>query len=267
MLLKDKVIVVTGGTGILGGAFVRGIAAEGAIVGILGRNMMAASQRVNQIREMGGKAIALQADVLDEMELIDAKNKILEQFQRIDGLVNAAGGNMPEGVVDPNDNIFKMDMAGMKKVNDLNLWGTIIPTQVFGEEISKSDSGSVVNISSMSSQQAITKVLGYSLGKAGIDCYTKWMATEIALRYGDRVRVNAIAPGFFLTEQNRALLTNSDGSFTQRGSRVIQNTPMGRLGVPSELEGALIWLLSSNSMFVTGAIINVDGGFSVFSGV
>ena len=267
MRLENKVIVVTGGTGILGGALVDSISAAGGIVGILGRNEVLAEQRAAEIISRGGQAIALVADVMKEEQLFQAREKILARFGAIHGLVNAAGGNMPEGVLDPADSIFDMNLSGMQRVAELNLWGTILPTQVFGKPMAETGSGSIVNISSMSSQQAITKVLGYSLGKAGVDCYTKWFAVEVANRYGDRIRMNAIAPGFFLTEQNRRLLTHEDNSYTVRGNLVIGQTPMKRFGVPEELNGALIWLLSEESRFVTGAIINVDGGFSVSSGV
>ena len=155
----------------------------------------------------------------------------------------------------------------MKKALVLNLWGTVIPSQVFGAAMAKNGKGSIVNISSVSPKNALTKVLGYSMGKAAIDIYTKWFAVEVANRFGDKIRMNAIAPGFFLTEQNRALLTNADGSFTERGKLVIQNTPYKRFGHADELTGALIWLLSDASAFVSGTVINVDGGFSIFSGV
>jgi NAD(P)-dependent dehydrogenase (short-subunit alcohol dehydrogenase family) len=265
--LKGQVIVVTGGTGILGDAFINGIVEAGATVGILGRNEAIANQRAEAVNANGGKAIALIADVLKEDELIAARTKILDKFGRIDGLINGAGGNMPEAIIQPGDDIFKMNLEGLRKVMDLNLWGTITPTQIFGEAIAKNGKGSIVNISSMAPQRAITKVLGYSIAKSAIDCYNKWFAVEAALRYGDKIRMNAIAPGFFLTEQNRALLTNPDGSYTERGKLVLQNTPYKRFGDPSELIGALVWLLSDASKFVTGTIINVDGGFSVFSGV
>src|SRR3954469_10061001 len=265
--LKDKSIVVTGGTGILGDAFVNGIVEAGGAVGILGRKEAVAEDRASAINAKGGKAVALVADVLDEKQLITAKEKMLKAFGKIDGLVNGAGGNMPEGVLQPEDDIFKMNVDGMKKVMDINLWGTLIPTQIFGEAIAKSGRGSIVNISSMNSKRAITKVLGYNMGKAAVDCYTQWFAVELANRYGDAIRMNALAPGFFLTEQNRNLLTTSDGGFTPRGELVIKQTPFKRFGHPDELIGALVWLLSDASAFVTGSMICVDGGFSIFGGV
>ena len=183
-------------------------------------------------------------------------------------MVNAAGGNIPEAVVLKEHDIFRMNMDAMRKVVDLNLWGTIIPTQIFGEAMVKNkDKGSIVNISSMSSKRVITRVLGYSMGKAAIDCYTQWFAVEMANRFGDKLRMNAIAPGFFLTEQNRTLLTNTDGTYTERGNLVLNQTPFKRFGHTDELIGALVWLLSDGSQFVTGTIVNVDGGFFVNSGV
>ena len=265
--LEGKVIVVTGGTGILGNSFINAIVEAGGAVGILGRNTEIANQRADAINKNGGKAIALIADAVDEVQLIAAREKIITAFGKIDGLVNAAGGNMPDGVLQPEESIFSMKMEGMKKVLDLNLWGTLIPTQIFGEAIANTGKGSIVNISSMNSKKAVTKVLGYNMGKAAVDCYTQWFAVELANRYGDKIRMNALAPGFFLTEQNRNLLTTPDGGFTPRGQSVIKQTPFKRFGDPDELKGALVWLLSDASQFVTGAMICVDGGFSIFSGV
>lgn len=265
--LKGKVVVVTGGTGILGNEFVNAVAEAGGAVCILGRKGQVAEERAAQIREQGGQAIALIADVLDQHALEAARDLVLKTFGRIDGLVNAAGGNQPEGVLADDAEIFNMNLDGMKKVMDLNVWGTLLPTQVFGEAIAKSGGGSIVNISSMNSKRAITKVLGYNMGKAAIDCYNQWFAVEMARRYGDSIRMNAIAPGFFLTEQNRALLTDSEGGYTPRGELVIRQTPFKRFGQPQELKGALVWLLSDASRFVTGSMICVDGGFSIFGGV
>lgn len=265
--LKDKVIVVTGGTGILGKAFIDAIVEAGGTVGILGRNEKVANERADEINNNGGKAIALIADAMNEEQLIAARDKVLAAYGKIDGLVNAAGGNMPDGVLLPEQDIFDMKMDGMKTVLDLNLWGTLIPTQVFGKAIAETGRGSIVNISSMNSKRAITRVLGYNMGKAAVDCYTQWFAVELANRYGDKIRMNALAPGFFLTEQNRNLLTTPDGGYTARGGAVIQQTPFKRFGNPDELKGALVWLLSDASQFVTGAMICVDGGFSIFGGV
>lgn len=265
--IKDKVIVVTGATGVLGHSFITALAEEGAIVGVLGRNEKVANERVSGIVQQGGKAIALIADVTQAEQLIAAREKMLNMFGKIDGLVNAAGGNMPGAIIAPDAAIFQLDFIALKEVMNLNLFGTLLPTQIFGEAIAKQGKGSIVNISSMASQQVITKVLGYSMAKSAIDCYTKWFAVELGKRYGDAIRMNAIAPGFFLTEQNRILLTNGHGTMTERGALVIKNTPFNRFGEPDELIGALVWLLSDASKFVTGTVINVDGGFSIFSGV
>jgi NAD(P)-dependent dehydrogenase (short-subunit alcohol dehydrogenase family) len=266
--LQDKVIVVTGGTGILGQAFLDGIVAAGGTVGILGRNAQAANERVAAIERQGGRALALIADVLDETQLRAACTQVLDTFGRLDGLVNAAGGNAPDGVLDAATDVFSMNLAGMKRVMELNVWGAVLPTQVFGEALAQAPAhASIVNISSMNSKRAITKVLGYNMGKAALDCYNQWFAVEMANRYGDKIRMNALAPGFFLTEQNRALLTTPEGGYTARGELVIRQTPFKRFGHPDELQGALVWLLSDASRFVTGSMVCVDGGFSIFGGV
>jgi NAD(P)-dependent dehydrogenase (short-subunit alcohol dehydrogenase family) len=265
--LKEKVIIVSGGTGILGGAFVKAIAAAGARVAIIGRNEKVGNARAEEINNSGGIAIFIATDVLVEAQLISAREKIIASFGRIDGLVNAAGGNIPEGVLPPEKDVFDLNIEGVKNAMGLNLWGTIIPVQIFGPEIAKSGNGSIVNISSVSTQRSVTRVLGYSMGKSAIDCYTKWFALEMANRYGDNIRMNSIMPGFFLTEQNRSLLTVPDGTLTPRGESIIRQTPFKRFGNPDELTGALIWLLSDASKFVTGSIIGVDGGFTINSGV
>ena len=265
--LKDKVILVTGGTGILGTGFIEAIVEAGGSVGILGRNKEVAEERATAINNNGGKALALVADVMNEDELVTARELILNEYGKIDGLVNAAGGNQPEGVLTPDKDLFEMNIAGMKKVMDLNLWGTIIPTQVFGNAIAETGGGSIVNISSMNSKRAISRVLGYNMGKAAVDCYNQWFAVEMANRYGDKIRMNAIAPGFFITDQNKNLLTNPEGGFTERGQKVINQTPFKRFGQPDELKGALVWLLSDASKFVTGSMVCVDGGFSIYGGV
>lgn len=265
--LSGKSIVITGATGIIGASFVNSVFNAGASVGILGRNEKIANERANIIIKKGGKAIPLIADVTNEEQLFKAKIKMINEFGKIDGLVNAAGGNIPEAVVQPDQNIFNLNMSAIQEAMNLNLFGSILPTQIFGEAIKDNGSGSIVNISSVTAHLAVTKVLGYSLGKAAIDCYTKWFAVELAKRFGDKIRMNSIVPGFVLTEQNKTLLTNSDGSLTDRGHLIINKTPFNRFGTAQELEGALIWLLSDESKFVTGSKITVDGGFSVFSGV
>ncbi len=265
--LKNKVIVVTGATGVLGGSFVEAISKQGATVLLIGQNESVGEERARFIRSQGGEAVFLKANVLVEAELEAAKNKAVETYGTIHGLVNGAGGNLPEGVLSPDQDVFTMNMEGMKKTMELNVWGTLLPVQVFGPAIAKSGVGSIVNISSVNSKRTVTRGLGYSMGKAAIDLYTKWFAVEMANRYGDAVRINSIMPGFFLTKQNKNLLTKEDGSLTERGNLIIKNTPFKRFGSPDELTGALIWLLSDASKFVTGMDIGVDGGFTINSGV
>jgi NAD(P)-dependent dehydrogenase (short-subunit alcohol dehydrogenase family) len=265
--LKDKVIVVTGATGVLGYGFIKALSNAGASIGILGRNEEVANQRASEIIQQGGKAIALIADVQNEEALVASKEKVLSAFGKIDGLVNAAGGNVPEAVLQPTDDIFSMDINGMKKAMDVNLWGSVLPTLVFGKAIAANGGGSIINISSVSVARTLTKVLGYSMGKSAVESFNKWFAVELANRYGDAIRMNAIIPGFFLTEQNKNLLTDGQGGYSARGNAVIQHTPFKRFGTPDELSGALVWLASDASKFVTGTTITVDGGFNAFSGV
>ncbi len=265
--LENKVIIITGATGVLGKAFVEGVASMDAKVVLVGRNESVGMQRAEALQQSGKDAFFFKADVLNKDELIRAKQSILKKYNHIDSLVNAAGGNVKEAIIQSNDDVFDINLEAMKEVFDLNLFGSMLPVSVFGDELKKSGSASIINISSMASQTVLTKVLGYSMAKAAIDNYTKWMSVETAKRFGDTIRVNAIAPGFFLTQQNKSLLTNDDGSYTDRGDAVIKNTPFKRFGKPEELVGTLIWLLSDASKFVTGEVICVDGGFHVFSGV
>ncbi|MFK7983888.1 MAG: SDR family oxidoreductase [Saprospiraceae bacterium] len=265
--LKGKVAIITGGAGVLGGAMAAGLAKAGAKVGILSRTKAKVDAQVKAIKKQGGKAIALVADVLDEKQLKAAKKKILKKWGRIDILVNSAGGNMKGATIMPEQNIFDLSMTDFTRVTDLNLKGTVLPTMVFGQTMAKQKKGCVVNISSMAAQQAITRVVGYSVSKAAIDNFTKWMAVEMAHKFGEGIRVNAIAPGFFIADQNRSLLTNEDGSLTARGQTIVNETPVKRFGEPAELTSTLLWLCSDASSFITGIIVPVDGGFSAFSGV
>ena len=265
--LSGKVIIVTGGTGVLGYAMIKGIVANGGTVGILGRKKQIAEERAHDIIAAGGKAIPLVADVMNETQLQVVKKEVLDTYGRIDGLLNAAGGNIPDGILMPDDDIFEMNIDGMKKAMELNVWGTVIPTKIFGKQMAAQGGGSIVNISSVNSKKAVTRVMGYNMGKASIDYYTEWFAVELAKRFGDKIRINAIAPGFYLAEQNRAFLVQPDGHLTNRGQQVIHATPFHRFGNPNELQGAAVWLLSDASKFVTGIRICVDGGFSVYCGV
>lgn len=265
--LSGKTVVVTGGTGVLGGAMSKALAQAGANVGILGRNKSKAEEKIRQITEAGGKAIALIADVLEEEELVKAKDKVLKKWGTIDILVNAAGGNMPKATVSPDQSIFDLSPEAIEKVVGVNFLGTFYTTQVFAQPMIEQNKGTIVNISSMAASRPMTRVMGYAASKAAIDNYTKWLATELATKYGEGIRVNAIAPGFFIGEQNHDLLLNEDESLTSRGQAIIEHTPMKRFGDPHDLSGTLIWLCSEASAFVTGTVIPVDGGFSAYSGV
>lgn len=265
--ISGRVAVITGGTGVLGGAMAMGLAQAGARVVVLGRKKENGDAVLAKIREAGNDAMFVQADVLDAGQLSEAREKILERHQTIDILINAAGGNMPGAVVLPEQTFFDLQLEEFRKVVDLNLLGTVLPTKVFCDVMAEKRKGVIINIASMSSFRPITRVVGYSAAKAAVDNLTGWLAIEMARKFGEGIRVNAIAPGFFITEQNRSLLTNPDGTYTPRGQAAIDNTPFARFGVPEELIGTLIWLCSDASRFVTGVDVPVDGGFNVFCGV
>jgi NAD(P)-dependent dehydrogenase (short-subunit alcohol dehydrogenase family) len=265
--LAGQVAVVTGGTGVLGGVMARGLARAGARVGVLGRRREQAEAVVQDIAAAGGEALALPADVLDRVQLQTACEAVVAQWGRIDILVNAAGGNMPAATLAPGRSFFDLPVEGMDQVMNLNLMGTLLPSQVFGEAMARAGRGCIVNISSMAAARAMTRVVGYGVAKAGVENATRWLAVELARSFGGRLRVNAIAPGFFIGEQNRALLLNPDGSLTARGQLVIDHTPAGRFGEPEELVSTLVWLCSPGAGFVNGIVVPVDGGFSAFSGV
>ncbi|MDR8390090.1 SDR family oxidoreductase [Aliifodinibius sp. S!AR15-10] len=265
--LSGKVAIVTGGTGVLGGAMAKGLAEAGAKIGILGRSEDSADENVKEIKDNGGEAIPLIADVLVKSDLQEARKKVLDQWGRIDILINAAGGNLSGATINPEQSFLDLEDEALENVMNLNFMGTYHPTKVFGEDMIENKQGSIIHISSMASDRAITRVLGYSAAKAAVDNFTKFLATELAIKYGDGLRVNAIAPGFFIGEQNRDLLLNEDGSLTDRGQTIVDNTPMNRFGEKEELIGTAVWLASEASKFVTGTVIPVDGGFSAFSGV
>lgn len=265
--ISGKTAVITGGTGVLGGAMSVGLAQAGARVVVLGRKKENGDALLKKVREAGKEAMFVQADVLDAEQLQQAKEIILKEHRTIDILVNAAGGNMPGAVIMPEQNFFDLDIDQFQKVVDLNLLGTVLPTKIFCDVMARQKKGVIINIASMSSFRPITRVVGYSAAKAAVDNFTGWLAIEMAKKFGEGIRVNAIAPGFFITEQNRKLLTNEDGTYTARGQAAIDSTPFGRFGLPEELVGTLIWLCSDASKFVTGVDIPVDGGFNVFCGV
>ncbi|WP_274957172.1 SDR family oxidoreductase [Millionella massiliensis] len=267
--LSGRVAVVTGGYGVLGGSMALVLSEQGARVAILGRNAEKGEAKAREIAAAtGGQTLFLQADVLDKPALERACETLMNQWGAADILLNAAGGNQAGATIAPDQTIFDLNTDAMRGVVDLNFMGTVLPTLVFGKAMA--DAGrkrSIINISSMAAQGVITRVVGYSASKAAIDNFTRWMAVEMAKKFGEGVRVNAIAPGFFLTEQNRTLLTNPDGSLTDRSRDIIAATPYGRFGEPEELNGTLGWLASDASAFVTGVVVPVDGGFSIFSGV
>lgn len=265
--LTGQVAIVTGGTGVLGGAMARGLADAGANVGILGRREEKAEAVAAEIRQAGGEALALPADVLDKGTLEAARDKVTETWGRLDILVNAAGGNVGAATVPDDAAVFGVPQEALEQVFNLNLLGTILPSQVFGEVMAEAKRGAIINISSMAAQKPLTRVIGYAAAKAAVDNLTKWLSVEFAKKYGAGLRVNAIAPGFFIGEQNRALLLNDDGSLTARGQQIVDHTPMGRFGEPEELVGTTVWLASDAARFVTGVVVPVDGGFSAFGGV
>ncbi len=265
--LSGKTAIVTGGTGVLGGAMSGALAKAGANVAILGRSESKGKNKIKKITEEGGNAILLVADVLENDQLVEAREKVLDKWGSIDILVNAAGGNMPDATVMPEQSIFDLSEEAVEKVVGLNFMGSFYTTQVFAKPMIEQKRGSIVNISSMAAERPMTRVMGYAASKAAIDNYTKWLAIELATKYGEGLRVNSIAPGFFIGDQNRDLLLNEDESLSQRGQTIIDHTPMNRFGDPDDLSGTLVWLCSEAAKFVTGVVVPVDGGFSAFSGV
>ncbi len=265
--ISDKVIAITGGSGVLGSEMTLSAASEGAKVAILAINEAEGNQLQREITSKGYKASFHLVDVLDEASVEASVKSILQTWGQVDILVNAAGGNQPGATIGKDGSVLDLSIDDLRKVIELNYLGTVIPTQAFLRVFMEQGHGNVINISSMSAQRPLTRVMGYSSSKAAIDNYTKWLAVELATKHGERLRVNAIAPGFFLTKQNRSLLTNEDGSLTERGQAIIDQTPFKRFGDPSELTGTLIWLCSDASKFVTGTIVPVDGGFNAFSGI
>ena len=264
--ISGRVAVVTGGYGVIGSVLGRGLAGAGARVAVLGRRRDAASTEAAAIRAQGGEAMALVADATDDGQLRAARDELLSAWGRVDILVNAAGGNVSRARSDAIS-VFEIPPDAFDEVLRLNLHGTVLPTMVFAEHMASQKRGAIVNISSMAAIQALSGVMGYSVAKAGIDNFTRWLAVDMARRHGDGVRVNAIAPGFFITTQNRGVLVGEDGGPTERARNILRETPMGRFGRPEELVGAVHWLCSDAASFVTGAVVPIDGGFSAFSGV
>jgi NAD(P)-dependent dehydrogenase (short-subunit alcohol dehydrogenase family) len=265
--LKEKIAVITGGGGVLASEIGKGLSNAGMKIVFLDINEEAAKIAANRIIDQGGTALGLKTNVLDMDALKESRDIILSHYGKIDLLLNAAGGNMAGASVNPGQTIFDLNIDALDKVTDLNFKGTVLPSLVFGEVMANKKSGSIINISSMAALQAITRQVGYSASKAAVSNFTIWMAMELAMKFDGSVRVNAIAPGFFIGNQNHDLLINPDGSYTERSMKIISNTPMGRFGEASELVGAVLFLASDSASFVTGTVLPIDGGFSIFSGV
>ncbi|PYS78651.1 MAG: D-mannonate oxidoreductase [Acidobacteria bacterium] len=264
---EGRTVVVTGGTGVLGREIVRALTGCGASVGVLARNREKADAVLSEIKGPG-RALVFAGDATKRDDLERAAREVVAEFGRVDALVNGAGGNHPQATTRPDLSFFDIPEEALRFVFDLNLLGTIFPSQVFGRLMAEQGEGVILNVSSMSAFRPLTRVLTYSAAKAGVNSFTQWLAVHLATEYSPRIRVNAIAPGFFLTEQNRFLLTDKEtGQLTARGQSIIAHTPMGRFGEPKDLLGTVLWLLSPASGFVTGIVVPVDGGFSAFGGV
>jgi NAD(P)-dependent dehydrogenase (short-subunit alcohol dehydrogenase family) len=265
--ITGRVAVVTGGAGVLCAAMCRKLASLGAKVAVLDLNSSAAEGLAAEICLADGDAIGLRCDVLDRNSIECAARDILDRFQRVDILINGAGGNRPQATTNPEQSFFDLSADALRWVFDLNLMGVILPSQVFGRIMAGQKSGIILNISSMNAFRPLTRIAAYSAAKAGVSNFTQWLAVHMAQNYSPEIRVNAIAPGFFVGEQNRKLLLNEDGTLTPRGQSILSHTPMARFGVPEDLLGTVLWLVSPASGFITGIVVPVDGGFSAFSGV
>jgi NAD(P)-dependent dehydrogenase (short-subunit alcohol dehydrogenase family) len=266
--ISGKVAVVTGGAGVLCTSICRALAQAGAKVAVLDLNAEAAESLAAEIRSGGGEAIGVACNVLERGSIEAAAGEVLVRFGRVDILVNGAGGNKPAATTSAEQRFFDLPAEALRWVFDLNLMGTILPSQAFGRRMAEQKSGVILNISSMNAFRPLTRVAAYSAAKAGVSNFTQWLAVHMAQEYSPKIRVNAVAPGFFLTDQNRFLLTDKGtGELTQRGRVILDHTPLGRFGDPGDLLGTVLWLLSPASAFVTGIVVPVDGGFSAFSGV
>jgi len=263
-----KIVAITGGGGVLCGEMARALAGCNANVAILDRDVALAEKTLNGFGKTRGKHIAVHIDVLDKVKVQEAADRVLETYGRIDFLINGAGGNNPKATTNSEQSFFDIPTEAIQFVSNLNLIGTILPSQVIGKKMVEQKEGVILNVSSMNAFRPLTRIPAYSAAKAAVSNFTQWLAVHIAQEYSPNIRVNAIAPGFFLTEQNRFLLTEKDtGALTVRGKKILDHTPMGRFGTPEDLLGAVLWLLSPASKFVTGIVLPIDGGFSAFSGV
>jgi NAD(P)-dependent dehydrogenase (short-subunit alcohol dehydrogenase family) len=264
----ERTIVITGGTGVLGGEIACALVGCGANVAIIDRNPTLADDQLKKIETACGRIIVVYGDVLDRKLLENTSKKICDTFGSVHAVINAAGGNHPGATTNLDQTLFDLPEEALRKVLDLNMLGTIIPCQVFARTMANKGEGVIINISSMSAMRPLTRVPAYSASKAAISNFTQWFAVYMAQTFSPKIRVNAIAPGFFLTEQNEYLLKESKtGKLTARGKQIIEHTPMGRFGNPEDLLGAVLWLLSPASEFVTGIVLPIDGGFSAYSGV
>jgi len=266
---SDRTVVVTGGAGVLGSEIACALVGLNADVVLLDRDQKLAEKAIERFpKVVQGRAVRVYGDVLDTETLVQAKETIQAEFGTVDILINAAGGNHPSATTKPDLSFFDLPLDALRHVCDLNLLGTILPCQVFGRGMADRSEGVILNVSSMNAFRPLTRIPAYSAAKAAINNFTQWLAVHMAQNYSPRIRVNAIAPGFFLTEQNRFLLTDKDsGELTERGKSILSHTPMKRFGTPEDLLGATMWLISPASAFVTGTVIPIDGGFSAFSGV
>lgn len=265
---SGRTVVITGGTGVLGKEMARALAACAANVVLLGRNRDRATEVIQSFGESPGRHLALAADVLDRDAVAAADATVRREYGRVDALVNGAGGNDPRATTNPDLRFFDVPLAAFQQVLSLNLLGAVIPSQVFGRAMAEQKEGVILNVSSVNAARPLTRIAAYSAAKAGVTNFTQWLAVHMAQEHSPHIRVNAVMPGFFLTEQNRFLLTDKDtGGLTARGKKIMEHTPLARFGAPEDLVGAVLWLLSPASRFVTGAVVPVDGGFTAYSGV
>ncbi|HEY7416131.1 MAG TPA: SDR family oxidoreductase [Ktedonobacteraceae bacterium] len=266
--IQGQIAVITGGSGVLGRAMALGLAQAGVKVVIIGRRTETTSKAAEEIRAQGGEALGIACDVTDRAALEQVCEQVTTSLGPVDILVNAAGGNLPQATTTAERSFFDVTGQAIDDAMRLNFVGTLLACQIFGRGMAERKQGCIVNIASMAALRPLTRTVAYGAAKAAIGNFTQWLAVHLAQEYGSHIRVNAISPGFFLTEQNRTLLTNVEaGTLTPRGQTIIDHTPMGRLGAPEDLVGTLLWLVSPASAFVTGTVIPVDGGFSAFSGV
>ena len=263
--IKDQLVVITGGTGVLGRAIGSHLAHEGAKIALLGRRKDVGEELAEDIRKQGGHATFMVCDVTDIEAVNQVRDEVVRLYGRVDALLNAAGGNMPGATIPPGKTLFDVQVEEFQRVLNVNLTGTLIPTQAFLKPMTEAGHGSIVNFSSMAAFRPLSRVMGYAAAKAGISNLTAFLANEVASKFSPCIRVNAIAPGFFLTDQNRSLLTTPDGELTERGNDIIRQTPFKRFGKPEELCGTIQYLISEASAFVTGTVAVVDGGFNVFA--